>query len=114
MQVESRAVHRPVESSHGKESSFSFRCVDFQQTGFGHADAGSRCHEGVGMFHAPLFAGVLVRVRNGGEFDNPSGASIAWKQERCVRGVVKIKQGFGFFATSGCSGLQEGKEFRGR
>ncbi len=31
-----------------------FRCVDFQPTGFGHADAGSRCHEGVGVFHAPL------------------------------------------------------------
>ena len=114
VQVESRTVHRAVEPSHSKESPFSFRCVDFQQTGFGHADAGSRCHEGVGMFHAPLLVGVLVRVRNGGKFNNPSGASIAWKQERCVRGVVQIKQGFGFCATSGCSRLQEGKEFRGR
>ena len=65
VQMESAAVNRPVEPSHSEESPFSFRCAEFQQTGFGHADAGSRCHEGVGVFHAPLFAGVLVRVRNG-------------------------------------------------
>ena len=112
VQVESRAVHRTVESSHSKESPFSFRCVDFQQTGFGHSDAGSQCHERVGIFHAPLLAGVLVRVRNGGKFDHPSGAFFAWKQERCVRGVVKIKQSFWFCAASRCSRLQEGKEFR--
>lgn len=63
--MELRSVHRTVEPSHGKESPFAFRCVDFKQTGFGHADAGGCRHEGVGVFHAPLLAGVLVRVRNG-------------------------------------------------
>lgn len=41
VQMESAAVHRPVEPSHSEESPFSFRCAEFQQTGFGHADAGS-------------------------------------------------------------------------